>query len=58
MKYLNSNIKPTEEGRTPGQTFYENSCMKSVNQGIGRVIRHINDYAAILLLDKRYNNRL
>ncbi|PBC29683.1 ATP-dependent DNA helicase DDX11 isoform X1 [Apis cerana] len=49
MKYLNENIKPDA-----GQNFYENSCMKAVNQCIGRAIRHINDYSTVILLDKRY----
>ncbi|KZC13018.1 ATP-dependent RNA helicase CHL1, partial [Dufourea novaeangliae] len=53
MKYLNENIKPNA-----GQNFYENACMKAVNQCIGRAIRHINDYSTVLLFDKRYSKKI
>lgn len=37
-----------------GKAYYENLCMRAVNQSIGRVIRHAGDYAVIVLLDHRY----
>ena len=39
-----------------GQSYYQNLCMRSVNQSVGRAIRHANDYAAIILADFRYTS--
>lgn len=50
MKYLDAHVSAGA-----GQLYYRNSCMKGVNQSIGRAIRHANDYACMILMDTRYN---
>lgn len=40
---------------TAGREYYENMCMKAVNQSIGRSIRHARDYSTIVLLDERFS---
>ncbi|KAG8629076.1 hypothetical protein KVT40_002941 [Elsinoe batatas] len=45
----------------PGQAareFAENTCMRAVNQAIGRVIRHGGDWAGIVLVDRRYGREV
>jgi len=54
MKYLNKTSSTTVDGMTKGDVYYENLCIKAVNQSIGRSIRHIRDYSTIILIDKRY----
>lgn len=41
--------------KSAGRDYYENACMRAVNQCIGRAIRHRNDYAAIVMVDRRYS---
>uniref|UniRef100_A0A182R4W6 DNA 5'-3' helicase n=1 Tax=Anopheles funestus TaxID=62324 RepID=A0A182R4W6_ANOFN len=56
MRYLDRSL-PTSGAvgsGTAGNEYYENLCMKAVNQCIGRAVRHIRDYAAVILLDTRY----
>lgn len=40
-----------------GDEWYFLEATRAVNQAIGRVIRHRNDYGAILLCDLRFNNQ-
>eukprot|EP01128_Nolandella_sp_AFSM9_P006036 TRINITY_DN3034_c0_g1_i2.p1 TRINITY_DN3034_c0_g1~~TRINITY_DN3034_c0_g1_i2.p1 ORF type:complete len:506 (-),score=81.38 TRINITY_DN3034_c0_g1_i2:141-1436(-) len=38
----------------PRSDYIDNVCMNTVNQSIGRAIRHMGDYASIVLVDERY----
>ena len=38
-----------------GREYADNITMRAVNQSIGRAIRHKQDYAAIYLVDRRYD---
>ena len=55
QEYLD--LKRQEEGENfeiDGQKWYKLQASRTVNQAIGRVIRHIKDYGAIFLCDERY----
>ena len=42
------------DAREKSKNYYENLCMRAVNQSIGRSIRHVNDYSIIYLVDRRF----
>lgn len=55
MEYLNKKHR-MGHSHINGRDWYNQECSRAVNQAIGRVIRHINDYGLILLVDKRYGD--
>ena len=53
-------IKDKNIKKLSGAEWYNQNAIKCVNQALGRVIRHSNDYGCMLLIDSRYqqnNNR-
>ena len=40
--------------RLTGEAWYTQQATRAVNQAMGRVIRHMHDYGAIILADERF----
>jgi chromosome transmission fidelity protein 1 len=58
MQYISAKeSKRGGDGHAAAREFFENTCMRAVNQCVGRAIRHKSDYAAIMMLDRRYGTR-
>ena len=54
-KFNDTHAKPNEQRRTlSGSTWYEGQALKAVNQAIGRIIRHKDDFGIVFLLDCRW----
>ncbi|XP_011502066.1 PREDICTED: regulator of telomere elongation helicase 1 homolog [Ceratosolen solmsi marchali] len=56
QRYLEENRSQGQE-RLTGQQWYQLEASRAVNQAVGRIIRHKNDYGAILLCDCRFDNQ-
>ncbi|XP_065085452.1 regulator of telomere elongation helicase 1 homolog [Ochlerotatus camptorhynchus] len=54
-KYLQE-VRTKENDIISGDEWYSLEAARAVNQAVGRVIRHKNDYGAILLCDNRFHN--
>lgn len=54
-EYLETN-RNRQNQLVTGQEWYNTEATRAVNQAIGRVIRHKDDYGAILLCDQRFHN--
>jgi chromosome transmission fidelity protein 1 len=51
VENLDSALRPEEA------QLYHGLCMRTVNQTVGRCIRHVRDYAVVILLDSRYSKK-
>jgi regulator of telomere elongation helicase 1 len=54
---LSKERKAKQQITLNGDGWYTLNTMRVVNQSIGRVIRHINDYGMIFLFDYRYDSQ-
>ncbi|XP_076624502.1 regulator of telomere elongation helicase 1 isoform X2 [Colletes latitarsis] len=55
QRYLEE-IRINNKEALSGQEWYQLEASRAVNQAIGRIIRHKNDYGAIILCDCRFEN--
>lgn len=58
MEYLDKIQQKSAENKISGRDWYHLQAIKCINQGIGRVIRHRQDYGVLGLIDNRYERNL
>ena len=59
LKEISGITKPSNSfEEIDGHIYYQNLCMKAVNQSIGRCIRHKNDFALAFLIDARFSQNV
>ena len=54
---LQEKLKFLKMEKSDSNNYASILCWRNINQSIGRAIRHVNDYACIVLLDSRYDQR-
>lgn len=54
----NQNTPRVRGNALSGEAWYTQEAFRAVNQAVGRVIRHRNDYGAIIYADERFANSL
>jgi regulator of telomere elongation helicase 1 len=57
-KYFQHLDKKIAIRKLTSQEWYTQSATRAVNQALGRVIRHVNDYGSMILIDSRYQELL
>ena len=55
---LKKQYQDRSKGLLSGEQWYQQQAIRAVNQAIGRVIRHKDDYGAILLCDERFGRQI
>jgi len=60
--YFDPNVvskRKYEEDRAPGagRKWYDAQAYRALNQGVGRALRHKNDFGAIIFLESRFRNQ-
>ena len=55
--YLKRDYLTTSKVSLTSDKWYENQMLRAVNQAVGRIVRHKDDYGIVLLLDTKYENK-
>lgn len=53
-EYMDSR-RAEDQSQLSGQEWYRLEAFRAINQAVGRVIRHKNDFGAVIFLDRRFN---